>query len=267
MPHVWAVSHDDLCAIVSTLYGALDATTVLKHLPKHGKSTVFPYFDRKLDSHHGFIIAGPTQLLAEKGAQAEKIPCYQCQVLIKPDEARNHVGGHILKSINGVREDSLHEEVDTANPCGFCGRGNCEVDLSGTTTSKVAPKVSSQCLRTHPFSMGHAKKYSATTPCTNVPVFCLLCPTIAPRKSPAVFWKYSIFAHIREQHPRYWDAALNRPQNLSEQFELNLAISHAETLALGAVFGVPAPAATRRNKRPLGEITNDTQPPSFRRRV
>ncbi|KAJ6609777.1 hypothetical protein B0H10DRAFT_1651791, partial [Mycena sp. CBHHK59/15] len=175
---------------------------------------------------------------AEKAVNAEKILCYQCQNWIRPEDARTHVGSHIFKSVNGVREANLHEQVHQEKPCGFCGRGECEVDLTGLPTSKTTPKCTSNCPRAHSFSYGHAKKYSVTTPCTNVPLFCTLCPPIPPRKSPAVVWKYSMYAHVKLAHPRYWDDLLSRPKDLPAQLALNIAISWEEMMALGATFGI-----------------------------
>ncbi|KAK7020893.1 hypothetical protein R3P38DRAFT_2476307, partial [Favolaschia claudopus] len=96
----------------------------------------------------------------------------------------------------------------------------------------------SSCSRAHSFSYGHRKKYSAATPCTNVPIFCLLCPTTPPRKSPPVFWKYSIYSHIQRAHPQHWDELWSRPTNLAADMALNISISREEMKALGAVHGL-----------------------------
>jgi hypothetical protein len=45
MLNVWAVPHEDLLAVVSTLYDSLDGSIVLKLLPKHGESKTFPYIN------------------------------------------------------------------------------------------------------------------------------------------------------------------------------------------------------------------------------
>ncbi|KAK7012529.1 hypothetical protein R3P38DRAFT_2550268, partial [Favolaschia claudopus] len=150
------------------------------------------------------------------------------------------------------------------NPCGHCGRGSCTSDLFGLPDARAAPKLTSDCPRAHSFSYGHAKKYSANTPSTNVPVFCTLCLPVPPRKSPKVFWKYSMFAHIRSEHPRYWDDLLHTPVNLPEQLALDLAISREELMALGVGGNnSAAPAAAtlalaprRGRKRPLEDSTN-----------
>ncbi|KAF8200488.1 hypothetical protein K438DRAFT_1582738, partial [Mycena galopus ATCC 62051] len=137
------------------------------------------------------------------------------------------------------------------DPCGFCGRGKCQTDLSGLPNSRNMPKCTSNCPRAHSFSYRHVKKYSANTPCTNVPIFCTLCLPIAPRKSPAVFWKYSMYAHIRSAHPRYWDELSSMPTNLPEQLALNLGISREEMVTLGGQIGSSfAPAASTLTSAP-----------------
>jgi hypothetical protein len=165
-------------------------------------------------------------------------------------------------------------QVHPINPCGFCGRGECEVDLSGLPNARQTPKCTSTCPRSHPFSYGHAKKYSANAPSTNVPVFCTLCLPIAPRKSPAVFWKYSIRLHLQSAHSRYWDELLRAPVDLPRELALNLAISREEMVKLGVLIGSSdaplaktlAPVGRRTEKRPLEDVTNAEAGPSSTRR-
>ncbi|KAK6984142.1 hypothetical protein R3P38DRAFT_2418829, partial [Favolaschia claudopus] len=154
-----------------------------------------------------------------------------CHLFIKPDDSWAHVGTHIFKSVKGIPEHNLHEQVDPVNPCGFCGRAGCQIDLSGLPNARTTPKLVAGCSRAHPFSYGHRKK--SATPCTNVPILCMLCPVIAPRKSPPVFWKYSMYPHIRVAHPQHWDDLLSRPMNLPADLALNIAISREEMKALG----------------------------------
>ncbi|KAJ6546124.1 hypothetical protein B0H10DRAFT_1852652, partial [Mycena sp. CBHHK59/15] len=42
---------------------------------------------------------------------AHKIACYQCQLPIKPDESRSHVGVHILRAMRNLPESKLVEKV------------------------------------------------------------------------------------------------------------------------------------------------------------
>ncbi|KAJ7851020.1 hypothetical protein B0H14DRAFT_2581643 [Mycena olivaceomarginata] len=100
MLNVWAVPHEDLLAVVSTLYDSHNSSIVLKLLPKHGESKTFPYINP--NGLEAFIIDTPTQTLAEKSVNLDKVCCFQCRVLIKPEDVRAHVGGLIFKSLHGV---------------------------------------------------------------------------------------------------------------------------------------------------------------------
>lgn len=155
-------------------------------------------------------------------------------------------------------------QVELPNPCGFCGRAGCGVDMvkSGKTF-----KTTSSCLRQHPFAYGHAKKYSAATPSTNVPVACVLCDIIPPRKTHPAFWKYSILSHIQSEHPRFWSDLTGLPVNLDQEFANKIAISREELDALGIALGLSsAPSSQsllppgRGTKRtlPLDDITNNS---------
>ena len=81
----------------------------------------------------------------------------------------NHVGGHILCGLQGVEDtkignfwkqktegrilkDEKHPKILGENPCGFCGKDEW-------------------------MQYKHAATSSSTTPCTNVPIHCPLCPT------------------------------------------------------------------------------------------
>ncbi|KAJ7256379.1 hypothetical protein C8J57DRAFT_1235753 [Mycena rebaudengoi] len=127
--HTWAVPNEDLEAIVSAMYESLDPALVVRLLPKHGKSDNFPYSDSR--DVPVFIVPSPTELLTEKQqCDSEKIDCYQCHLPIKRDDARAHAGGHILRVIRGFPEPGLFEMVSIDDPCGFCGRSGCRVELS-----------------------------------------------------------------------------------------------------------------------------------------
>lgn len=126
---------------------------------------------------------------------------------------------------------------------------------------------------------GHAKKFSAATPSTNVPVPCELCDVVPPRKTGPAFWKYSVLPHIQSAHPRYWDDIAGVPINLPQAFANKIAISREELTAFGIVMGlsdaptsqtltqslVAAPVPVQR-KRALGDITNAEAGPSKRPR-
>ncbi|KAJ7027421.1 hypothetical protein C8F04DRAFT_1189549 [Mycena alexandri] len=117
-----------------------------------------------------------------------------------------------------------------------------------------------------------AKRYSAATPSTNVPIGCELCDIIRPRKTHPAFWKYSFLSHIRSEHPRHWNDVDSEgaPQNLPPDFANKIAIPREELVALGIVMGLAdapsaqslAPPASRKTKRPLSNVTNADAGPS-----
>ncbi|KAK7006523.1 hypothetical protein R3P38DRAFT_3213818 [Favolaschia claudopus] len=256
----WAVSTTDLGAVVSAMYEGLDATSLLQILPKHGKSELFPYLHS--NGSAALVLHNATQILSQQQRDAsQRVLCFQCRIEIKGDDARAHVGAHIIRAIHGIKESLLHEEVVLPNPCGFCGRAGCLVDIekNGQTL-----KATSACSRQHTFTYGHAKKYSAATPSTNVPIFCALCPIVPPRKLPPVFWKYSIYSHIRDAHPRQWDCEANMACNLDRDFAWNIAISREELIAFNIAAGLSsaptakaiAEATSRGKKRVLADVSN-----------
>ncbi|KAJ6611374.1 hypothetical protein B0H10DRAFT_2286888 [Mycena sp. CBHHK59/15] len=83
--YTWAIENDDLKSVVSAMYEGLEPTELLKLLPKHGRSDGFPYTDSDA--------------------------CYQCQLPIKPDESRSHVGVHILRAMRNLPESKLVEKA------------------------------------------------------------------------------------------------------------------------------------------------------------
>jgi hypothetical protein len=132
-------------------------------------------------------------------------------------------------------------QVALPDPCGFCGRSGCSVDMVKSNKSFGA---TSSCIRQHPFSYGFAKKYSVAAPSTNIPISCALDTMTPPRKLPPVFWKYSIYSHIQEKHPRYWDEVDGTPCNLEKDFADKIAISAEELQKLGVFIGfTSAPSA------------------------
>ncbi|KAJ7468107.1 hypothetical protein FB451DRAFT_1137242 [Mycena latifolia] len=255
----WGVSHSDLIAVVSAMYESRDAVELLQLLPKHGKSDTFPYRCSP-GGAAAFVLEHATQTLAQKQHDdSQKIICFQCHSLIKPDESRAHVGEHILRALRGVREQNLYEPVALPNPCGFCGRAGCNIEMIKSGRSF---KVTSSCMRQHSFAYGPAKKYSAATPSTNVPVICELCDIVPPRKTRPPVWKYSILSHIQSKHPRYWDDLGGVPINLTKDFADKIAISREELNALRITMGLStAPSAQSliapgSRKHQLEDVTN-----------
>ncbi|KAJ6607976.1 hypothetical protein B0H10DRAFT_1955815 [Mycena sp. CBHHK59/15] len=233
----------------------------------------------KIPDSAAFVLENATQTLVEKQHKdAHKIACYQCQLPIKPDESRSHVGVHIvgvhiLRAMRDRPEPKLVEKVMLPDPCGFCGRADCKVDV---TISGKTMKATSTCTRQHQFSYGQAKRFSAATPSTNVPIPCVLCDIVPPRKTPPAFWKYSIYSHIQAKHPRYWDNLEGAPCNLQKDFADSISISSEELIALGILMGsstAPSakslagqPSRSCGTKRVLDDITTAEGGPSKRQK-
>ncbi|TFY65982.1 hypothetical protein EVG20_g5104, partial [Dentipellis fragilis] len=135
----WFVKHDWLTETMNVMFDAKGGEEYLSgpsKLAKYGESTAFPYKDGNgLDC---LVLQNATRSLAEKNVESfGKVTCYQCGILVEPDQLRGHVGKHVLHALVGVKEAGLREgsEVDPHNACGFCGRpmsAACEVGLKKT---------------------------------------------------------------------------------------------------------------------------------------
>lgn len=116
----------------------------------------------------------PTELVPRKGAQWLQ-----------------HIGSHILF-------DTISRSDE---PCGFCLRPYpaCVIYLrraSATSDQINLPKTI--CPGKLAFNYKPASLSSDSTPCTNVPILCPLCPK--SHDTPAV-WKYNFQAHLKRAHP------------------------------------------------------------------
>lgn len=101
-----------------------------------------------------------------------------------------HMGAHIL-------HDRLLNGAD--NPCGFClNTGSlCSIYLTITSKNTVIDMEGSKCPHLRKLHLLPASKHNPpSSPCTNHPLVCPLCPP----KSPTV-WKYNLRSHIINVHP------------------------------------------------------------------
>ncbi|KAJ6534562.1 hypothetical protein B0H10DRAFT_1859255 [Mycena sp. CBHHK59/15] len=80
----------------------------------------------------------------------------------------------------------------------------------------------SSCPEAYRFKIAAASKSSASKPCTNIPIACILCN--------AVHWKYNMDTHLRERHPS-WE--LTVPKAKQDDFLAKICISDNEALRLG----------------------------------
>ncbi|KAF8234371.1 hypothetical protein L208DRAFT_1261897 [Tricholoma matsutake] len=86
------------------------------------------------------------------------------------------------------------------NPCGWCGRERCKVQLvTISATPGNSNTINSSCPY-HYFKMIYSKaaQYSRSSPCPNVPIHCPTCPPSLSGQ-PKTSWKYNTFAHFAAQ--------------------------------------------------------------------
>jgi hypothetical protein len=110
---------------------------------------------------------------------------------------RQHIGYHLLTDGALRPANSL--------PCGLCGGPSsqfssdlsqavgCAVWLKGRSAQ---PEIACKLLGRTTFSMVPAKKCAASTPCTNVPLKCPVCPS----KPGVVHWKLNMIEHFKRAH-------------------------------------------------------------------
>ncbi|KAJ6601842.1 hypothetical protein DFH09DRAFT_1069394 [Mycena vulgaris] len=140
-------------------------------------SAIFPYrFD---DGTPALVSRMPSDQLAEDQIERANRTCERCDS--KVDNQRAHMGAHILRKLRGV-EEAVKTPVTGDFPCGFCGetgRSECAVFV------KVASKstsVETNCRLKGPIKYAYAERGSATTPCRNVPLVCILCHELIARE-------------------------------------------------------------------------------------
>lgn len=112
-------------------------------------------------------------------------------------------------------------------PCGFCGREDtCITRLVKKGTSS---KISSSCRYFYAsMSYAAAAKSTKSTPCTNIPIHCPLCPP-SPSGNPVTIWKYNAIVHLHTHHL----TKENCLPDLPPAFMIDMHISKAEESAMG----------------------------------
>ncbi|KAF6746419.1 hypothetical protein DFP72DRAFT_1076427 [Ephemerocybe angulata] len=165
----------------------------LKTVSKITASSQFPYREK----------TGKLCFLAEDERQLDEIvgaSTVQCELcdpsptfdISQSKKILQHMASHILKDPKLKRSDEL---------CGLCLRPFplCEYYLKkgkGADASLTIDRTRSKCKYAIRFNPNTAGKTSITSPCSNSPLVCPLCP----KKSPAV-WKYNLHAHFARAHP------------------------------------------------------------------
>ena len=174
--------------------------------------------------------------------------CAKCGPNVKLNRSNaqrvlEHMGAHIL------HDTTLNHSHEV---CGLCLRPSpmCRLLVKKGRGASAGNRVdidNSTCVNLIRFNYASAACSSESSPCSNVPIVCPLCPP----KSPGV-WTYSLHAHFRDRHKlvshtqypmtihlsqsekdgmkRIWDARFNVPQpcNLKKKKAV-LVLSEAHT--------------------------------------
>ncbi|KAF6747101.1 hypothetical protein DFP72DRAFT_822195 [Ephemerocybe angulata] len=183
-----------LVALSATLLESLSLSD-LKLLPKLAATSYFPY--REAKGKACFLCEDDREL--SSAGTATTVECEFCSPppvldLAQSQRVLEHMAAHVLFDPKVKASDE---------PCGLCLR------------PLTVDKKKSECKYSVKFYYHSAASSTSTSPCSNVPVACPLCPT----GHPAV-WKYNLKEHFRRKHP----SQLTKPEysqlwHLS-QFEL-----------------------------------------------
>jgi hypothetical protein len=124
--------------------------------------------------------------------------CPRCSPTVTLDLSQGqhvleHVGSHILY------DPAI---IHSAEPlCGLCLHPShmCQFYLAkgkGTNGNlKINQKMSKGCLIKMKYSYGIASESTTSSPCSNVPIHCPVCP-----KADSTIWKYFMKVHFEERH-------------------------------------------------------------------
>ena len=141
-----------------------------------------PYKDR-LGNDHLLISDLPVHLTVKKLTGEDEIECLLCHnetsKKFKLKDMRSHVGKHILFEFRNIAQFSTLKPgaVIGLDPCGWCGRDGCLTQLSKKGNTLASPIVTSSCEYHYgKMAYGRAATCSQSSPCSNVPIHCPVCP-------------------------------------------------------------------------------------------
>ncbi|KAJ7024443.1 hypothetical protein C8F04DRAFT_1401080 [Mycena alexandri] len=119
----WSVSNTDLMAVVSAKYEGLDVPALLQLLPKHGTSDAFPYV--QCNHTTALVLQNATQSLAQKKHDdSQKVSCFQCHLLLKPEDARAHTKTTEPAGFSDLNHTSTSRSATTATASTYFGPGS-----------------------------------------------------------------------------------------------------------------------------------------------
>jgi len=185
-----------------------------------------PYHN--IDGNESLIIEDvPDSLIPrQKLSGKDKVPCLLCgQKEITVKDMRKHVGGHILRDIRDCA--APHECKSQAigeDPCGFCGLDGCLTQLKKKDGRFT---ITSTCPYHYPqMQYRSAAQFSKSSPCTNVPIHCPICPS-SISQVPQTIWKYNALFHLASEH-----STGTTPPTITGQLLVDMFISKEEEKAL-----------------------------------
>lgn len=106
-----------------------------------------------------------------------------------------HIGSHILYDPVAIQANELLCGL-CLHPSQLCQFYLAKGSLRGMNGNlQINPRTSKGCLIKMNYSYGIAAKSTASSPCSNMPIHCQICP----KTDPAI-WKYFIKVHFEEKH-------------------------------------------------------------------
>ncbi|KAJ7251090.1 hypothetical protein C8J57DRAFT_1078413 [Mycena rebaudengoi] len=212
----WVFSNAQLDEMTATLRGRVQDDEVRLKIPVYGpvKEGRYPYEATMTDRKLYQTLQKLSHCLASIKAPAPKDqrrPCNICGKKVAAPDRQNHMGKHILLSLQGVQDPSLLAEVEKNYPCGFCGQTSSP---DGCGVGIASGKATSSCSEAYAFQITAASKSSATKPCTNVPIRCSLCTEI--------HWKYNFPRHLKDKHPS-WEVTM--PEESRDEFSAKISVT------------------------------------------
>ncbi|KAI0808974.1 hypothetical protein BC629DRAFT_1672602 [Irpex lacteus] len=164
---------------------------------------------------------------------SDSFQCYQCLKKMKKNEARNHVGIHILNAMRGVIEELPGEPVGSSMPCGFCGRSGIATCRDIYIAKGKRGQATSGCPHAHDFRYKTSLTSTVSTPSTNTPVLCPFrgCTGVVGQNLTAV-WKYNMAEHVKTAHPGFSYNGIERGAHHDEFLQI-AHISNEEEMRIG----------------------------------
>jgi hypothetical protein len=136
------------------------------------------------------------------------------------------VGGHILRDLRDcATPDECKSQAIGENPCGFCGLDGCLTQLQKKKDGGFT--ITSTCAY-HYVQMQYqsAAQFAKSSPCTNVPIHCPICPSSVSRV-PQTIWKYNALFHLASEH-----STGTTPPTIPGQLLVDIFVSKEEEKAL-----------------------------------